>query len=228
MAAVLLRRGPDCKCCLSGRFYSGGKRICHGYLRYYYHGGLEAFCYFCSGFLGSFSHVFVDHVKNNTEKGLILSPDRPDLSSGVRRYGFPDEENAYQTKDYTPLLGRVKNDTWWHFKLVANPTKSVVSTQGERGHVKAYCSLKYQEEWLLNRAQKHGFELLPENFQIIQRNWHIFRKGKEQGKNRVSIKGVTYEGILKVCDEDKFKKLLVTGIGRGKAYGMGLLTIVHV
>ncbi|MEI3281846.1 MAG: type I-E CRISPR-associated protein Cas6/Cse3/CasE [Enterocloster sp.] len=53
-------------------------------------------------------------------------------------------------------------------------------------------------------------------------------KGKEQGKNRVSIKGVTYEGILKVCDEDKFKELLVTGIGRGKAYGMGLLTIVHV
>ena len=159
---------------------------------------------------------------------LILSPDRPDLSSGVRRYGFPDDENAYQTKDYTPLLGRVKNDTWWHFKLVANPTKSVVSTQGERGHVKAYCSLKYQEEWLLNRAQKHGFELLPENFQIIQRSWHIFRKGKEQGKNRVSIKGVTYEGILKVCDEDKFKELLVTGIGRGKAYGMGLLTIVHV
>ena len=71
-------------------------------------------------------------------------------------------------------------------------------------------------------------ELLPENFQIIQRSWHIFRKGKEQGKNRVSIKGVTYEGILKVCDEDKFKELLVTGIGRGKAYGMGLLTIVHV
>lgn len=80
---------------------------------------------------------------------LILSSDRPDLSSGVRRYGFPDDENAYQTKDYTPLLGRVKNDTWWHFKLVANPTKSVVSTQGERGHVKAHCSLKYQEECFL-------------------------------------------------------------------------------
>ena len=45
---------------------------------------------------------------------MILSPDRPDLSIGVRRYGFPDDENAYQTKDYTPLLERVKNDTWWH------------------------------------------------------------------------------------------------------------------
>ncbi len=35
--------------------------------------GLEAFCYFCSGFLGSFSHVFVHHVKSNTEKGGSLS-----------------------------------------------------------------------------------------------------------------------------------------------------------
>lgn len=55
-----------------------------------------------------------------------------------------------------------------------------------------------------------------------------FQKGKEQGKNKVSIKGVTYEGILKVYDEEKFKELLVAGIGRGKAYGMGLLTIVHI
>ena len=54
---------------------------------------------------------------------LILSPDRPDLSIGVRRYGFPDDENAYQTKDYTPLLERVKNDTWWHFKLVGKSYK---------------------------------------------------------------------------------------------------------
>lgn len=49
---------------------------------------------------------------------MILSPDRPDLSIGVRRYGFPDDENAYQTKDYTPLLERVKMIpggilNWW-------------------------------------------------------------------------------------------------------------------
>ena len=74
---------------------------------------------------------------------LILSPDVPDLSSGVRRYGFPDDESAYQTKDYTPLLERVKSDTWWHFKLVANPTKSVAGTPGERGQVKAYMTLVF-------------------------------------------------------------------------------------
>ena len=53
---------------LSGRFYSGGQCICYGYLRHNHHGGLEAF-HCCSGhILGGIPGVFMDHVKNNTEK----------------------------------------------------------------------------------------------------------------------------------------------------------------
>ena len=111
---------------------------------------------------------------------------------------MPIRQRLYTTSE------RVKNDTWWHFKLVANPTVRVAGTPRTGASKKAHCSLKAQEEWL-SRAQKHGFELLPENFQIVERDWHIFRKGKEQGKNKVSIKGVTYEGILKVCDEENSK-----------------------
>lgn len=52
---------------------------------------------------------------------------------------------------------------------------------------------------------------------------------KEQNKKKSgSIKGVTYEGMIRVTDEELFKELLVSGIGRGKAYGMGLFTIVHI
>ena len=100
--------------------------------------------------------------------------------------------------------------------------------EGERGHVKAHTSVHFQEEWLLKRAEKHGFELLPENFQVWQSDWKIFEKGTEQKKNQVCIKGVTYEGMIRVTDEELFKELLVSGIGRGKAYGMGLFTIVHI
>lgn len=39
---------------------------------------------------------------------------------------------------------------------------------------------------------------------------------------------VTYEGILKVTDAEKFQKILIEGIGRGKAFGMGMLTIAKV
>ena len=108
---------------------------------------------------------------------LILSPDQPDLKDGVERYGFPQYPEACQTKDYMPLLMRVKKDTWWHFKLVANPTRSCSLAEGERGHVKAHTSVHFQKEWLLKRAEKHGFELLPENFQVWQSDWKIFEKG---------------------------------------------------
>ena len=38
---------------------------------------------------------------------------------------------------------------------------------------------------------------------------------------------VTYEGVLQVTDPEAFKALLCEGVGRGKAYGLGLMTIIH-
>ena len=61
--------------------------------------------------------------------------------------------------------------------------------EGERGHVKAHTSVHFQEEWLLKRAEKHGFELLPENFQVWQSDWKIFEKGTEQKRNREAGRG---------------------------------------
>ena len=42
------------------------------------------------------------------------------------------------------------------------------------------------------------------------------------------LREATYEGVLTVTDVDKFKELLCNGIGRGKAYGMGLLTVMRL
>ena len=49
---------------------------------------------------------------------------------------------------------------------------------------------------------------------------------KKQQKSR--LLAVTYEGVLTVTDTELFCKALTEGIGRGKAYGMGLLTVARV
>jgi CRISPR system Cascade subunit CasE len=36
---------------------------------------------------------------------------------------------------------------------------------------------------------------------------------------------VLFEGVLQVTDPDGFRETLATGIGSGKAYGFGLLSI---
>lgn len=39
---------------------------------------------------------------------------------------------------------------------------------------------------------------------------------------------VTFEGIIRITDINKFKHCLIHGIGREKAYGMGLLTVIPI
>ena len=38
---------------------------------------------------------------------------------------------------------------------------------------------------------------------------------------------MTYEGVLQVTDAEAFCRLLTNGIGRGKAYGLGLMTVLQ-
>ena len=77
-------------------------------------------------------------------------------------------------------------------------------------------------QWLAARAEKHGFTLIPEEYLVTEIKWYAFRKG---GKNQVRMLAVTYEGLLTVTDAELFRQTLTQGIGREKAYGMGMLTV---
>ena len=68
----------------------------------------------------------------------------------------------------------------------------------------AHCSTKYQKQWLLDRAAKHGFALREEEFTVTRVQWQHFAK---HGTRPVT--------------------LLCQGMGRGKAYGLGLMTVMR-
>lgn len=138
---------------------------------------------------------------------LLLSEDVPELSGVVEQFGTGA---AAETRSYDPLLQRVEPGSSWQFRLTANPTKCCKDPKApaERGTVAAHCSTKYQKQWLLDRAAKHGFALREEEF-------------------TVTLLAVTYEGILQVTDPEQFRALLCQGMGRGKAYGLGLMTVMR-
>lgn len=156
---------------------------------------------------------------------LVLSEDRPDLQPVVEQFGTGEPP---ETKDYQVLLDRIKKDSVWRFRLTANPTKSVPNAQapGTRGKVYAHITTAHQEQWLLDRAEKHGFSLQPGAFAVVQAQWKRFQKG-HKGRP-VSLLSVTYEGLLKVTDPEAFCQALTEGLGRGKAYGQGLMTVMGV
>lgn len=155
---------------------------------------------------------------------LLLSPDKPDLGEIKEQFGF--EEDMDEIKGYDALLERITEGSIWQFRLTANPTHTVKNGKQERGKVVAHASDKFQMEWLYQKAEQNGFTVLTEDSCIVESDWKIFYK--RENKNRVRLKETTYQGVLRVDHEDLFRNALINGVGRGKAYGMGLLTVMRV
>lgn len=152
---------------------------------------------------------------------LLLSRQKPDFSNFIKQFG--DFSSVCETKEYEILLNRIEEQSIWRFRLAANPTKCLKNENG-RGKRVALVTSELQTEWLVKQAEKHGFKIAEEKMQIMDSTWLMFHK---RGERMVRALAVTYEGILKVTDVEKFKTALVEGIGREKAYGMGLLTIMR-
>ncbi len=151
---------------------------------------------------------------------LILSRIKPDLEYIAEQFGKKDD--CGETKTYEALLNRIRKDSIWQFRLVANPTRSVKSENG-RGKVTAHTVEAFQLEWLNKQSVKKGFRVLPDTLRVTGANWKIFYK--KNRKQQVRLLEVAYEGKLKVENVEVFINTLINGIGREKAYGMGLLTI---
>lgn len=155
---------------------------------------------------------------------LILSREKPDLTEAVRQFA-PDGE-TWMTKEYDPFLKKIQNGTSWHFRLTANPTYSKAVGKDQRGRICAHSTIENQRKWLIRQSELHGFQVSEDSFEITQSKWYHFNKSA--GKNHISMLSVTYEGILSVSDEQALQKALTDGIGREKAYGVGLMTLVRI
>ncbi|MBV2365712.1 type I-E CRISPR-associated protein Cas6/Cse3/CasE [Streptomonospora nanhaiensis] len=101
----------------------------------------------------------------------VVSPDKPDLHHVVEPYGWPASDQAFETRDYTPLLRRLESGQRYVFRTTVNPVKSTPvppedREPGEdglkkRGHLVPIVGAGHQIAWFAERAGKWGFELLP-------------------------------------------------------------------
>lgn len=153
---------------------------------------------------------------------LVLSPDRPDLA---RLADFGIAGSAH-TKNYDPFLERLSLNMKYQFRLTANPTKTV-AVAGKRGRVEPHITVTQQMDWLSQRAGKAGFQILEgstgPDFRIVDRSYPILRR--EHGET-IRLSRVTFEGRLEIRDLEVFKQTLTDGLGREKAFGMGLMTVI--
>lgn len=154
---------------------------------------------------------------------LVLSREKPDLQR-LEKYGV---KGSAQTKDYRPLLDRLREGDKLSFRLVLNPVKSISSGKesGKRGRIIPLVTADQQLQYLIDRSFDHGFSVKSDEVMITGRSFEILRR-----KNKQSVKVciAAYGGLLTIEDLERFRSALVNGIGKKKAYGCGLLTVIPV
>ena len=106
----------------------------------------------------------------------------------------------------------------YRFEVVMNPTK-------RENLSRKIIALRTREEiaaWFIEKSPQWGFTVSPEHLQVGE----IEVKRFEKNGHPVTQGQAKLTGRLTVCDKEKFVQSFQTGIGRGKAFGCGLLQIV--
>lgn len=85
--------------------------------------------------------------------------------------------------------------------------------------------MEYITKWLVDRSEKSGFSIKPEELRIDAYQQH---RALKKSAKPLQYSTVDYSGILTVTDAEKFESTLFNGLGRAKAFGCGLMMIKKV
>lgn len=175
---------------------------------------------------------------------LILTRSRPSWEHLVEKAGWPGADGSQaEIRSYQPLLDQVMRGREFAFRLKANPVsatkhpdspsagqKQRLAAEGHpRGVRVPHRTAAHQLDWFATRTKRWGFEPVTDEaglpaVRLIGRSRMSFRK-RSTGSAPVVLQTATFDGILRITDPDQARRALLEGIGPGKAYGLGLLTL---
>jgi CRISPR system Cascade subunit CasE len=137
------------------------------------------------------------------------------------------ERSSVLSAEWKPYTPRPAKGRRLRFRLRANPTVRRVFESAPNGQPKSsgkrigVYGEDAQRKWLEAKAEQAGFR--PLDYQVFDRGFVVSRKPEREEAIRHLC--VDFEGILEVTDPDQFLAALQTGIGSGKGFGFGLLSV---
>ena len=137
-----------------------------------------------------------------------------------------EEGETGETKNYKAYLDRIKKGQEFRFRIRGNTVHCIMTEKGRRGKVVPHVGKSHKNEWLIKKSKLNGFKIAEDCFSIVESGVQQFYKKRKSIPVRLSY--TVFEGILNVTDEKLFVEALSRGIGRGKAYGCGLITVMEL
>jgi CRISPR system Cascade subunit CasE len=160
----------------------------------------------------------------------VQSGEQPDWSGLPPDYLLPEPglENP-AVKSVDKAYHGLKSGAVLAFSLKANATRKIdtkTGPDGRRRHGRRIELVQEEDQvaWLRRKGEQGGFQVLS-----VRVAGPTKEKGHRQQRGAVisplTLAGVVFEGRLRVTDSEKFSQSLTRGIGPGKAYGLGLLSL---
>ncbi|MEU0059150.1 type I-E CRISPR-associated protein Cas6/Cse3/CasE [Streptomyces sp. NPDC006334] len=151
---------------------------------------------------------------------LMQSGHRPDISRLPTGYG------AAATRELGPLITALHAGGQIHFRCVASPVRKPGATTRAHYNLPAVVPLTgaHADEWWMRQADAAGLKVLTLHSQPLDSATGV-RGQRGTGQQRIRHARTRFDGTAVIIDPDQLRAKLTDGIGRGKAYGCGLLTI---
>ena len=144
---------------------------------------------------------------------LVQSQELPDWGKSER---LNDPRYLFKLPDVRAVEARVSAGLRMPFRLQANPT---LKRDGKRHAILAETDLT---GWLQRKGEQHGFAVDPQNVRSV-------KLGKRYGRRRKRTwHAVQFDGALQVIEPEVFAAALRAGVGSGKAFGFGLLSVPYL
>jgi len=174
---------------------------------------------------GLFEDVRSESEKKASSSSGILYADNG-VDNHVRKILIVSDRKPHQT----PQFGKIETKTVpgeilsfdrYRFEVAINPAKRDIRT----GKIVPIGNRKVICEWFKERAMNSwGFEVTPESLEVDRIIVQAFQKSGQT----ITQGSATIRGELTVKDRALFLSSFRKGIGRGRAFGLGLLKIVPV
>ncbi|MGW8884283.1 type I-E CRISPR-associated protein Cas6/Cse3/CasE [Streptomyces sp. NPDC055749] len=152
---------------------------------------------------------------------LLQSHIEPDSSR------LPDAYGSVETRSLDALLSNLHKGMVVNYRCVANPVRKPGATSREIYRLPPVVALSGNAavEWWERQSNAGGLEPLHINAHPLATvRGHRDPKGPA-AKQRIQHARTRFDGTARVLDAELLREKLATGIGRGKAYGCGLLSI---
>jgi len=136
---------------------------------------------------------------------------------------FGEENPAVKERDLAFRPGQILQ-----FRLRANPTKRLSAGKGHKGKRVGIYDDQAQIAWLQRKVEQGGGRLLTVQ---SSRDEKIRLEGaipRDEERHKLELFAVQFDGQVQVTDPTQFRALLHQGIGSGKAFGFGLLSVAPV